>query len=476
MNKNTELRKQINCLNKEILTNETQIKTIEGEHKKYIKKNETLVRHYIEEIEQKKDQYSLLYPNINIINNEISNIRKETVTKLNKENDIFEKEQLRIKMKKNELKITLEVSIAQNSNLIDTLTSNNEDILLKTREIINLKKKQTHTKYNDRIELQKKMEEYKEKIKLKKKHVIYYKSQIMNIDEKILDLRKKYDINDEKHKRANYVFYDIKEEIEEINKKLEETQKEINTLMNSDNLIMNENNKDVNKEDKTKINNETLILEKIELLDTLNKQLNECYQKPEYNLQQFYSSIERDNNNILIEIDNLTHNKQQLEQLLENKATQYNPTNTQFKTENTELINKYTTMISKLTIRLCKNKTQIYLLENDNSDSVKFYKFNLGKEDIYDKNSHNRLEIATRRINEYKEAKMDEMTKNSNNTITKIQTLKNDIKKLNKDKLELELEGGRQTQLKNKKVDEIEAIIKETKTKILNFKKIISKK
>jgi len=476
MNKNTELRKQINCLNKEILTNEKQIKTIEGEHKKYIKKNEAEVRKYIEEIEEKKDQYSLLYPNIDKINNEISNIRKETVSKLNKENDIFEKEQLRIKMKKNELKITLEESIAQNSNLIDTLTSNNEDILLKTREIINLKKKQTHTKYNDRIELQKKMEEYKEKIKLKKKHVIYYKSQIMNIDEKILDLRKKYDINDEKHKRANYVFYDIKEEIEEINKKLEETQKEINTLMNSDNLIMNENNKDVNKEDKTEMNNETIILEKIELLDTLNKQLNECYQKPEYNLQQFYSSIERDNNNILIEIDNLTHNKKQLEQLLESKSNQYNPTNIEFKTKNTELINKYTKILSKLNLRLSKNKTQIYLLENDNSDSVKFYKFNIGKEEIYDKNSHNRLEIATRRINEYKEEKLEEMTKNSNNTNIKIQTLKNDIKKLNKDKLELELEGGRQTQLKNKKVDEIEAIIKETKTKILNFKKIISKK
>ncbi len=86
------------------------------------------------------------------------------------------------------------------------------------------------------------------------------------------------------------------------------------------------------------------------------------------------------------------------------------------------------------------------------------------------------MEIETRRINEYKDAKLGEMTKNSNNTNTKIQTLKSEIKKLNKDKLELELEGGRQTQLKNKKVDEIEAIIKETKTKILNFKKIISKK
>ena len=278
-------------------------------------------------------------------------------------------------------------------------------------------------------------------------------------------------MNDEKHKRANYVFYDIKEEIEVINQKLEETQKEINTLMNSDNPILNENN-----EDKTEINNESMILGKIEMLDTLNKQLNECYKKPEYNLQQFYSSIEKDNNDILIEIDNLTHNKQQLEQLLENKATHYNPANTQFKTENTELTKKYMTMISKLNMRLSKNKTQIYLLENDNRDSVKFYKFNIGKEDIYDKNSHNRLEIATRRINEYKDAKMDDMTENSNNTTTKIQTLKSEIKKLNKDKLELELEGGRQTQLKNKKVDEIEAIIKETKTKILNFKKIISKK
>ena len=71
---------------------------------------------------------------------------------------------------------------------------------------------------------------------------------------------------------------------------------------------------------------------------------------------------------------------------------------------------------------------------------------------------------------------MNDMSENSNNTTTKIQTLKSEIKKLNKDKLELELEGGRQTQLKNKKVDEIEAIIKETKIKILNFKKIISKK
>ena len=465
MNKKNELNKQINCLNKKISSNEKEIKTLEANHRVYIKQNELDVRNYIDAIEEKKDQYSLLYPNIDKINREIDYIKKETVITLNKEKEIFEKEQSRIEIKKVELKKTLEINIANNTNLIETLTSNNEDILLKTMEIRNLKKQQTHSKYQDRQELQKKIEQYKEHIKLKKKHVIYYKSQIISIDEKILDLRQKYDLNDEKHKRANYVFYDIKEEIEVINQKLEETQKEINTLMNSDNPILNE-----------KMNNESMILGKIDMLDTLNKQLNECYQKPEYNLQQFYSSIEKDNNDILIEIDNLTHNKQQLEQLLENKATQYNPANTQFKTENTELTKKYMTMISKLNMRLSKNKTQIYLLENDNRDSVKFYKFNIGKEDIYDKNSHNRLEIATRRINEFKEAKMDDMTENSNNTTTKIQTLKSEIKKLNKDKLELELEGGRQTQLKNKKVDEIEAIIKETKTKILNFKKIISKK
>jgi len=465
MNTKTELRKQINTLNKSINSNELEIKNIEAQHKKYIKQNELDVRNYIDVIEEKRDQYSLLYPNIEKINIEITNIKKETVIKLNKENEIFEREQSRIEMKKVELKKILEHNIANNTNLIETLTSNNEDILLRNREIRNLKKEQTQSKYKDRIELQKQIEQYKEDIKLKKKHIIYYKSQILSIDEKIIDLRQQYEMNDERHKRANYVFYDIKEDIEEIKRKLEETQKDINNLMNSNNPILNE-----------EMNDESIILEKIEMLDTLNKQLNECYQKPEYNLPQFYSSIEKDNNDILIEIDNLTHNKQQLEQLLENKATQYNPANTQFKTENTELTKKYMTMISKLTIRLCKNKTQIYLLENDNQESVKFYKFNIGKEDIYDKNSRNRLEIATRRINEYKDAKMDEMTKNSNNTTTKIQTLKSEIKKLNKDKLELELEGGRQTQLKNKKVDEIEAIIKETKTKILNFKKIISKK
>jgi len=478
MNTKTELRKQINTLNKSIISNELEIKNIEAQHKKYIKQNELDVRNYIDVIEEKRDQYSLLYPNIDKINREIDYIKKETVIKLNREKEIFEREQSRIEMKKIELKKTLEVNIANNTNLIETLTSNNEDILLRNREIRNLKKEQTQSKYKDRIELQKQIEQYKEDIKLKKKHVIYYKSQILSIDEKIIDLRQQYEMNDERHKRANYVFYDIKEDIEEIKGKLEETQKEINTLMNSNNPILNENNKEkeINEEYKTEMNNESIILEKIDLLDTLNKQLNECYQKPEYNLPQFYSIIEKDNNDILIEIDNLTHNKQQLEELLENKATHYNPANTQFKTENTELTKKYMTMISKLTIRLCKNKTQIYLLENDNQESVKFYKFNIGKEDIYDKNSHNRLEIATRRINEYKEAKMDEMTENSNNTNTKIQTLKSEIKKLNKDKLELELEGGRQTQLKNKKVDEIEAIIKETKTKILNFKKIISKK
>ena len=465
MNTKTELRKKINTLNKSISLNELEIKTLETKHKIYIKQNELDVRNYIDVIEEKKDQYSLLYPNIEKINIEITNIKKETVIKLNKENEIFEREQSRIEMKKVELKKILEYNIANNTNLIETLTSNNEDILLRNREIRNLKKEQIQSKYKDRIELQKQMEQYKENIKLKKKHVIYYKSQILIIDEKIIDLRHQYEMNDERHKRANYIFYDIKKEIEEIKGKLEETQKEINTLMNSNNPILNE-----------EMNNESIILEKIDLLDILNKQLNECYQKPEYNLPQFYSIIEKDNNDILIEIDNLTNNKQQLEELLENKATHYNPANTQFKTENTELTKKYMTMISKLTIRLCKNKTQLYLLENDNQESVKFYKFNLGKEEIYDKNSHNRLEIATKRINEDKEEKLEEMTKNSNNTNIKIQTLKNDIKKLNKDKLELELKGGRQTQLKNKKVDEIEAIIKETKTKILNFKKIISKK
>ena len=299
MNKKNELNKQIHCLNKKISSNEKEIKTLEANHRVYIKQNELDVWNYIDAIEEKKEQYSLLYPNIDKINREIDYIKKETVVALNKENEIFKKEQSRIKMKKVELKKTLEINIANNTTLIETLTSNNEDILLKTMEIRNLKKQQTHSKYQDRQELQKKIEQYKEHIKLKKKHIIYYKSQIMNIDEKILDLRQKYDLNDEKHKRANYVFYDIKGEIEEIKEKLEEIQKEINTLMNSDNPILNENNKD-----KTEMNNESMILGKIEMLDTLNKQLNECYQKPEYNLQQFYSSIEKDNNDILIEIVN----------------------------------------------------------------------------------------------------------------------------------------------------------------------------
>ena len=220
MNKKNELNKQINSLNKEISSNEKQIKTIEANHGVYIKQNELVVRNYIEEIEEKKDQYYLLYPNIDKINREIDYIKKETVITLNKEKEIFEKEQSRIEIKKVELKNILEDNIANNTTLIETLTSNNEDILLKTGEIKNLKKQQTHSKYQDRLELQTKIEEYKEETKLKKKHIIYYKSQMMSIDEKILDLPQKYDMNDERHKRANYVFYDIKEEIDVINQKI----------------------------------------------------------------------------------------------------------------------------------------------------------------------------------------------------------------------------------------------------------------
>ena len=165
MNTKTELRKQCNTLSKEIADRNLEIKTLEEKHKTYIKQNELDVRNYIDAIEEKKDQYSLLYPNIDKINSEIDNIKKETVIKLNREKEIFEKEQERIKLKKIELKKTLEVNIANNSNLIETLTSNNEDILLKTMEIRNLKKQQTHSKYQDRIELQKQMEQYKEEIK-----------------------------------------------------------------------------------------------------------------------------------------------------------------------------------------------------------------------------------------------------------------------------------------------------------------------
>ena len=87
--------------------------------------------------------------------------------------------------------------------------------------------------------------------------------------------------------------------------------------MNADNPVLTANNENTeNSKDNGETNNEILILDNIDLLDTLNKKLNECYQKPEYNLEQFYSSIEKDNNDILIEIDNLTHNKQQLEELL----------------------------------------------------------------------------------------------------------------------------------------------------------------
>ena len=472
----SELKKNLETLQKEYnlnLKKQQQLNIHYNLSKEHDKSKTTTI---IKTIEDNKLCISDLYENIERIQDNITHCEKDKINELHKEEFIFSKEQERYQLKREHLKNKEQIIIENNSELLHLIKSNNEDMLNRIEEIKNIKKEQVFKKVKERSIIEKNIDKIKQEKKYKKKHMIYYNSNIISIDEQVAELNIEHSNNNERRSKANYIFYEIKDNINNIQSEIELESENINKLINNFNTTTTSRTDPLFEQC-----NEKTILDKIELLETLNKDLEASYNTPEYNLESFYTELDTTNTRILNEIDNLNSNKEQLLLILEKEKQQElninkdKDRNQHYKTELTEQNNAFKKELKNIEIRLDKNYINIELIENENNETTEFYTILNNKEDNYDKNSHRRLKIATKRINEQSNTLQHTLETQLLEYQNKLVDVKNEINRLHMTKMNIELESTKSLLTKNKTIDELEYILKNIKNKITKYKKIIVK-
>ena len=472
----SELKKNLETLQKEYnlnLKKQQQLNIHYNLSKEHDKSKTTTI---IKTIEDNKLCISDLYENIERIQDNITHCEKDKINELHKEEFIFSKEQERYQLKREHLKNKEQIIIENNSELLHLIKSNNEDMLNRIEEIKNIKKEQVFKKVKERSIIEKNIDKIKQEKKYKKKHMIYYNSNIISIDEQVAELNIEHSNNNERRSKANYIFYEIKDNINNIQSEIELESENINKLINNFNTTTTSRTDPLFEQC-----NEKTILDKIELLETLNKDLEASYNTPEYNLESFYTELDTTNTRILNEIDNLNSNKEQLMLILEKEKQQElnihknKDSNQHYKTELTEQNNAFKKELKNIEIRLDKNYINIELIENENNETTEFYTILNHKEDNYDKNSHRRLKIATKRINEQSNTLQHTLETQLLEYQNKLVDVKNEINRLHMTKMNIELESTKSLLTKNKTIDELEYILKNIKNKITKYKKIIVK-
>lgn len=469
-----ELKKNLETLQKEynLTLKKQQQLTIQYNLSKEHDKSKTTT--IIKTIEDNKLCISDLYENIERIQDNITRCEKDKINELHKEEFIFSKEQERCQLKREHLKNKEQTLIENNSELLHLIKSNNEDMLNRIEEIKHIKKAQVFKKVKERSIIEKNIDKIKQEKKYKKKHMIYYKSNIISIDEQVAELNIEHANNNERRSKANYIFYEIKDTINNIQSQIELESENINTLIKKFNTTTTSRTDPLFEQC-----NENTVLDKIELLETLNKDLEASYNTPEYDLESFYTELDTTNTRILNEIDNLNSNKEQLMLLLEKEKQQelniHKDSNQHYKTELTEQNNAFKNELKNIEIRLDKNYINIELIENENNETTEFYTILNHKEDNYDKNSHRRLKIATKRINEQSNTLQHTFETQLTKYQNKLVDVKNEINRLHMTKMNIELESTQSLLTKNKTIDELECVLKNIKNKITNYKKILVK-
>ena len=469
-----ELKKNLETLQKEynLTLKKQQHLTIQYNLSKENDKSKTTT--IIKTIEDNKLCISDLYENIERIQDDITHCEKDKITELHKEAFIFSKEQERYKLKRVQLKNKEHNIIKYNNELLHLIKSNNEDMLNRIEEIKHIKKAQVLKKVKERSIIEKNIDKIKQEKKYKKKHMIYYNSNIISIDEKVAELNIEHANNNERRSKANYIFYEIKDTINNIQSQIELESENINTLIKKINTTTTSRTDPLFEQC-----NENTVLDKIELLETLNKDLEASYNTPEYDLESFYIELDTTNTRILNEIDNLNSNKEQLMLLLEKEKQQELNINTDssqhYKTELTEQNNAFKNELKNIEIRLDKNYINIELIENENNETIEFYAILNHKEDNYDKNSHRRLNIATKRITAHASILQHTFETHLAKYQNKLVDVKNEINRLHMTKMNIELESTQSLLTKNKTIDELECVLKNIKNKIINYKKILVK-
>ena len=372
---------------------------IENKYNTKIKTYDNLIN----TISKKENDTSLKLNNLIQQEKVILNINNKTNISLkesefNKEIHIYINEQSRIIEKKSIVNNEYKHKIDELNKYIFLLESNINDIENKITFIQCNNKIILNEKYNTRLNIKNNLLNYKKKVKLNKNKNSIFKNKINDIDVKIHSFNKEYEINIEKKKTANYIFYDIKNKIDNLNILLCEIQHEIN-------IILSDNNSDVNivhnniQNNKVSFNKkEILLLNKVKEKENIQNQLTTYLNKPEYNLSQYYNLLNNKNKNLLKKIEILTNNKLQIQYKLNNESkTDFVDKSSDTIITKINFIKNNKKYINKLKSRLLKNRQIIIDNRNEIKSLHVYYQDLLNKEDIYDLNSKKRLQISKER-------------------------------------------------------------------------------
>lgn len=442
-----------NIIQQEYKLNETknkliEINTVYISKNKQIETDKIILFDDIKKFEESKQNAIKVIENLKIKHKTKNGDKDRAILK---EQKIFNNEQQRIKEKLEINNKTYNGNIDFNNNILYYINLNNNNIkeqikiLKDNRQSNRLKKYEIRTKIENNLILSKKTS------KLKQKHIILYKSKIDKIESNIKNLNSKYDINNNKYKLANKKYYDIKEEINQYTIDISNIQIQINQLIKTS-------------------NNEDSVIKKINVKTELEEKIETLLKIPEYNLENFYKSIELENKTILNEINILNDTKIQLEELIKNdsKISNSNLTNSNYIKE--EKI--YKTTILKLNARLTKNTENINYLLEDNMILEENYNEIIKNEEYHNIKSHKRLEIIKKRINNSYNLFINETDNRIKINTKKISSLKEKIKFKNENIKSLNLlQINNKTEYEQNKIilsDNINYINKQ----ILKFKKL----
>lgn len=476
----TYYQEKLNNINLEYNQNIEEKNNIEANYKNLKEKYQEIIDNFLDEnniLNIKKTKYLNLIDNKN---KELEKIKDEKENSVFKEKKIFSNEQKRICEKKIIITESYNKNIEYNNNILHHINLNRESL---NERILFLKKRKESnsvSKLAHRQNIETSINEYNNSIKLKKKHILLYKSNIVKCNEKIKFLNEKFQHNLQLKNKANKVFYSIKEELEELNKKMDINQKEMNDILEySPNISISNiiNNDDLSIPSSIKnisfSNKESLIVEKVKYKEKIEERIKELLDKPEYDLKKFYNTIEEDNNKILNEIISIDNNKKQLELLIKNnkKKSELPKVNDESNKEKTK---KYMNEILKLKKRLVKSKADIDYIKEDNQYLTEQFNNLISKEDAYDLKSKKRLSIVTSRIDETYKTKFNNIIASINITTENINSVNETLEDNKRNIKNYNFEINKITKEYNTNMSNINSLLENIKNKSLKFKKLLN--
>ena len=370
------------------------------------------------DIKEKENQIKTLRDKIEKYKLENIEIEKIKKSELEKELLIYHNEKNRYNQKVKDIKSSFEEELNNTNNLICILKDNNKDIK-ECMEFTTSKNKSYITdKYSTRQSYKNTIDDFKKHNKIKNKTVLSYKKKITLIENKVTHLYNQLNLNIENRNQASSINYELCDKLKNLKELLNEKEKNIQTILKSNlkSPIQYSNNSYENKFNR----NETSLIKIVKEKDEIKNKIAILINTPEYNIKNYYDTIDIQNNKLLKEIDILTNNKKQFQNKLDNpEIIEKKNENKAAKSDhsafnNHKVITNNNNFLKKLNTRLKKNTSNLEFLNNEIVQINAFYSTQLETQNIYNARSENRLQISKQRTNK----KYSDKTKNVNKSIS----------------------------------------------------------